>query len=134
MSTRVTGSFSVKMIPQEPSETTKETAIGRMSLEKRYEGELAGVGRGEMLTVHGAVEGSAGYVAIERFLGTLQGRAGGFALQHNGIMNRGEPSLSVVVVPDSGSGELVGLTGRMILSNNDGEHAYEFEYELPQEA
>ncbi len=70
--------------------------------------------------------------AIERFIGTLQGRAGGFALQHNGIMNRGEPNLSVVVVPDSGSGELVGITGRMSLSNNVGEHIYEFEFELPE--
>lgn len=132
MSTRVSGPFTVEMVPQEPSEATKGAAISRMALEKRYEGELAGVGRGEMLTVHGAVEGSAGYVAIERFIGTLQGRAGGFALQHNGIMNRGEASLSVAVVPDSGSGELVGLTGRMSLSNNGGEHVYEFEFELPK--
>lgn len=131
MATRVSGSFEVKMVPLEPSETIKEAAIGRMSLEKRYDGELDAVGRGEMLTVHGAVDGSAGYVAIERVIGTLQGRAGGFALQHNGIMNRGEPSLYVVVVPDSGTGELAGLSGRMSLSNNNGEHAYEFEFELP---
>jgi len=134
MSTRVSGPFEVKMIPQEPTEATKEAAIGRMVLEKRYTGEFEAVGRGEMLAVHGAVDGSAGYVAIERVVGTLQGRTGGFALQHNGIMNRGEPSLSVVVVPDSGSGELVGLSGRMSLSNNGGEHIYEFEYELPEMA
>lgn len=132
MSTRVSGPFTVEMVPQEPSEATKGAAISRMALEKRYEGDLAGVGRGEMLTVHGAVDGSAGYVAIERFIGTLKGRAGGFALQHNGIMNRGEASLSVVVVPDSGSGELVGLRGRMSLSNNGGAHVYEFEFELPK--
>ncbi len=132
MATRVSGSFDVTMIPQEPSEATKEAAIGRMALEKRYHGELDAVGRGEMLAVHGSVDGSAGYVAIERVNGRLQGRAGGFALQHNGIMNRGEPNLSVVVVPDSGSGELVGLSGRMSLSNNGGEHTYEFEFDLPE--
>lgn len=132
MATRVSGSFEVQMIPQEPSETIKEAAIGRMALEKRYNGELDAVGRGEMLIVHGAVDDSSGYVAIERVIGTLQGRAGGFALLHQGIMNRGEPSLSVVVAPDSGTGELVGLSGKMSLSNDGGEHAYEFEFDLPE--
>jgi hypothetical protein len=76
----------------------------------------------------GAVQGSAGYVAMERVEGVLDGKRGGFTLQHNGIMDRGHPSLSVLVVPDSGSGELTGLSGKLDIRSENGKHHYVFEY------
>ena len=76
------------------------------------------------------VKGSAGYVAVERVNGVLRGRRGTFALQHSGTMRRGEPQLSVTVVPDSGTGQLAGLTGKMAIIIADGKHSYDFEYTL----
>ena len=76
------------------------------------------------------VKGSGGYVAIERVSGTLEGRKGSFVLIHRGIMTGGEQELSLTVVPDSGSGELVGLAGKMDIKITDGKHFYEFEYTL----
>jgi hypothetical protein len=90
------------------------------------------VSKGEMLSAFTDVKGSAGYVAIERVSGTLQGRAGAFVLQHNATMTRGAPALNIVVVPDSGTGELKGLIGKMNIIIADGKHSYEFDYELPQ--
>jgi hypothetical protein len=83
-----------------------------------------------MLAANTAVEGSAGYVAIERVSGTLHGRSGAFALQHNGIMSRGDGQLTITVVPDSGTGQLEGLAGEMMISIVDGRHCYDFEYTL----
>ena len=77
------------------------------------------------------MEGSAGYVALEQVTGTLHGRTGTFYLQHSGTMDRGAPTLSVTVVPDSGTGALTGLTGRMNIIIEAGAHPYEFDYTLP---
>jgi len=119
------GSFDVKIVPQ----ADEGDAVGRMTLEKQFHGELQGASRGQMLAVMGGVEGSAGYVAMERVEGTLGGRKGTFALQHVGTMHRGAQSLSITVVPDSGTDDLVGLTGKMdIRIEPDGEHFYDFEY------
>jgi hypothetical protein len=76
------------------------------------------------------VKGSAGYVAIEKVTGKLHGRAGTFVLQHTGTMNRGAQKLSITVVPDSGTGELVGLSGKMNIIIAGGKHSYEFDYSL----
>jgi hypothetical protein len=124
-----TGTFEVKMKPQ-TDENAGDTTIGRMSLDKQFQGDLEATSKGQMLAVQGDVKGSAGYVAIERVIGTLAGRTGTFALQHSGTMNRGVPEQSVTVVPDSGTGELVGLSGRMTIKIADGKHSYEFEYKL----
>jgi hypothetical protein len=102
-----------------------------MTLDKRFHGDLEGTSQGEMLAAMTAVKGSAGYVAIERVTGTLRGRKGTFALQHTGIMNRGTPSLTITVVPDSGTEQLTGLSGTMaIIITADGKHSYEFDYTL----
>lgn len=132
MATHISGPFDVKMSPQEPSDAAKGAIIGRMSLDKRYHGDLEATSQGEMLAVHGDVKGSAGYVALERVTGTLQGKTGGFVLQHNGIMNRGEPSLTITVVPDTGTDELVGLAGKMGIAIDNGKHSYDFEFTLPE--
>ncbi len=125
------GSFEVKMIPQPQEEEVGDPSVGRMALDKQFHGGLEATSRGQMLAAMTDVEGSAGYVAIERVTGTLDGRRGTFALQHSGIMTRGIPQLTITVVPDSGTGELLELAGRMTIDNADGKHSYDFEYTLP---
>ena len=127
MTERAHGTFEVKMAPMAPDENGEET-VGRMSLDKQFEGELVATSKGQMLAVRTDVQGSAGYVAMERVSGTLNGRRGSFALQHSGVMTRGAPHLSVTVVPDSGTDELVGLAGEMTIDIVDGKHLYGFEY------
>jgi hypothetical protein len=131
MSAVAKGSFTVEMKPQSGSGATDGATLGRMSLDKRFEGELVGTSKGEMLTALTPVKGSAGYVAIERVAGTLGGRSGTFVFQHSGSMNRGAQQLSITVVPDSGTGELAGISGVFRLNIVDGKHCYEFEYALP---
>jgi hypothetical protein len=103
-----------------------------MSIDKQFHGELEGTSQGEMLTAMSSVKGSAGYVAIERVTGTLNGRKGSFVLQHTGIMNRGEPQLTITVVPDSGTDQLTGLAGKISIDISDGKHSYVLEYTLPE--
>jgi hypothetical protein len=104
--------------------------FGRMSIEKSYFGELDAHGRGEMLSAMTSTQGSAGYVAIEQVTGTLSGKKGSFVLQHFGTMDRGKDRLVLEVVPDSGSGELTGLTGSMRIMIENGHHHYEFDYDF----
>ena len=127
--THAAGPFEVKVIPQ-PADPGTDVGIGRLLLDKQFHGDLEATSKGQMLTAGTPVEGSAGYVAIERVDGTLQGRRGTFALQHIGTMTRGAPSLTIRVVPDSGTGELKGLSGSMSIAIVDGKHSYDLEYEL----
>ena len=106
-------------------------AIGRMLLDKHYHGALEASGAGQMLATHGSVAGSAAYVALETVTGTLQGREGSFALVHQGQMNRGQPTLAITVVPDSGTGGLAGLAGRMNIRVEGHQHFYDFDFTLP---
>ena len=131
MTTRASGTFVVKMTPESMDDKADGAVLGRFSLEKMFHGDLEGAGKGAMLTAGTSVQGSAGYVAIERVTGTLHGRRGTFALQHTGTMNRGEPQLSITVVPDSGTGELAGLVGTLDIKIADGKHSYELAYTLP---
>ena len=103
---------------------------GRFLIDKQFHGDLEGTSKGQMLSAGTAVKGSAGYVAIEQVEGTLNGRKGEFVLQHTGIMTRGVPQLTITVVPDSGTDQLTGLTGKMAIIIADGKHSYEFDYEL----
>jgi hypothetical protein len=128
MTTRAIGNFEVKLNTQPADERVGGPAISRMSVEKQYDGNLEATSKGQMLAVATDVQGSAGYVAMECVTGTLNGRSGTFALQHNGIMTRGVPHLTITVVPDSGTGDLVGLTGKMLVVIVDGKHSYEFQY------
>lgn len=122
------GTFDVKVSPQAPEEKVGDPTVGRMALDKRFHGDLEATSKGQMLAVGTDVKGSAGYVAMERVVGTLNGHSGTFALQHSGTMTRGTPSLTIAVVPDSGTGE---LAGRMAIEIADGKHSYDFEYTLP---
>ncbi|MBI3646505.1 MAG: DUF3224 domain-containing protein [Acidobacteriales bacterium] len=129
MTTRASGTFEVKLVPQATDDSTDAT-LGRISIDKQFHGDLEATSKGEMLTAGTSVKGSAGYVAIERVSGTLHGRRGTFVLQHSGTMTRGTPQLTITVVPDSGAGELVGLAGKMTIKIADGKHSYDFEYTL----
>ena len=127
------GTFEVKIIPQKPDNKEAESAsLGRMSIDKQFYGDLEATSKGEMLAAATEVKGSAGYVAMERVSGTLHGRRGTFILQHSGTMTRTAPQMSVTVVPDSGTGQLVGLAGTMTIKIADGKHFYEFDYTLPE--
>ncbi len=128
---KATGEFEVAMKPIEPYAKGKEgTTLGRMSIDKTFTGDLAGTSQGEMLSAMTPVKGSAGYVAIEQVDGTLAGKTGTFALQHFGTMAGADSRLILEVVPDSGTGSLVGLSGSMEIINEAGQHSYAFTYEL----
>ncbi|MEX0878284.1 MAG: DUF3224 domain-containing protein [Thermoanaerobaculia bacterium] len=123
---RASGTFEVKLAPQADENT--DPALGRMSIDKQFQGDLEAGSKGQMLTAGTGVKGSAGYVAIERVSGKLQGRTGSFALQHSGTMTRGAPELTITVVPDSGTDQLAGLAGRMTIRIEGGKHFYDLEY------
>lgn len=129
MTTRASGTFEVRMSPQAPDEGAEGVSIGRMLIDKRFEGDLEATSKGQMLAT-GTAAGSGGYVALEQVAGTLGGRSGSFVLQHSGTMTRGAQSLKVSVVPDSGAGELEGLSGTMDIIIADGQHSYVFDYAL----
>jgi hypothetical protein len=133
MTFHASGPFEVKMIPQKTDNKEAESAnIGRMSGDKQFHGDLEATGKGEMLSVQTAVEGSAAYVALELVNGKLKGRSGTFVLQHSATMGHGGYHQSITVVPDSGTGQLVGIAGKMTIIITDGKHAYEFDYTLPE--
>jgi hypothetical protein len=132
MPSHATGTFEVKLLPQPPEDKAEGSTLARMSIDKQFHGDLEGVSKGQMLTAGTDVKGSAGYVAIERITGTLQGRSGSFVLQHSGTLTRGAPQQSITVVPDSGTGQLASLTGKMTINIADGKHSYDFDYTLPE--
>lgn len=125
------GAFDVKLDAQGEPDKTDGSTLARYSLDKQYHGDLEATAKGTMLTAGTDVKGSAGYVAIERVTGTVKGRKGSFVLQHSGTLTRGEPQQSITVVPDSGTGQLAGLTGKMTIIIAAGKHSYEFDYTLP---
>jgi len=129
---KVSGTFEVELKPLEAyaGGGDEPVSCNRMSIDKRFSGGLTGQSKGEMLSAMTPVKGSAGYVAIERVKGTLSGKSGSFVLQHFGTMNKGEERLILEVIPDSGTGELQGLSGSMNIIRESGRHEYEFEYEL----
>ena len=123
------GSFEVKLAPL-ACYNTADDKLARMSIDKVFRGDLDAVSQGEMLAAMTATKGSAGYVAVEKVTGTLLGRSGTFVLQHSSTMERGTPTQSVAVVPDSGTGELAGLAGGMTIIIRDGKHYYRFEHTI----
>jgi len=133
MTMHAAGTFEVKMTPEAPYDTAAGAALARVSIEKQFFGDLEATSRVEMLSAVTEIKGSAGYVAIERVMGRLNGRTGTFVLQHSGLMLRGKSELTIVVVPDSATGELKGLAGKMtidIVEVIDSKHFYGFDYTL----
>jgi hypothetical protein len=131
MTSSAKGTFDVTLKPQPADEYADGAAMGRMSIDKVYHGDLEGTGKGQMLTAMGAVKESGVYVAVEKIAGTLKGRSGGFAVHHTGIMNRGAQSLTITIVADSGTGDLAGIAGTMTIEIKDGKHFYALDYALP---
>jgi hypothetical protein len=132
MTTRARGTFEVKLALLATYNQAEGSLLGRMSIDKRFHGDLEASSQGEMLSAGTVTKGSAGYVAIERVGGTLQGREGTFVLQHSATMTRGVPQLSITVVPDSGTDGLAGLSGRMTIEIAEGNHSYDFEYTIAE--
>jgi hypothetical protein len=133
MTNHASGTFEVKLNPQKPdNEVSASANLGRLSIDKQFQGDLEATSKGEMLSAGTEVKGSAGYVAIERVTGALHGRSGSFILQHSGTMNRGVPQLSVTVVPDSGTEQLRGISGALAIKIEGGKHFYEFDFTLPE--
>lgn len=131
-SQRATGSFDVKVNAAKPdTQIARAANLSRLTIDKRFHGDLQGISKGEMLALQTETKGSAGYVALERVTGTLKGKNGSFVLQHSATMNRGDSKAEISVVPDSASGELRGLSGKMVISvAADGTHSYEFDFKL----
>ena len=124
------GPFDVKLTPK--TDAGVDPSLGRMAIDKQFHGDLEAVSKGQMLSASTTVKDSGAYVAIEKVTGTLHGRKGTFILQHLGLMTRGTPTLNVAVVPDSGTDELTGLSGKMtIIIAPDGKHSYQFDYTVP---
>ena len=131
MANHAAGPFDVKITPQD--DKSEDPLLGRMTIDKQYHGDLEATGKGQMLTAGTAVKGSGAYVAIEKVDGTLHGRTGTFLLQHAGTMAQGAPQLVISVVPDSGTGQLTGIAGKMAIKIAEGgKHSYDFEYTLPK--
>lgn len=130
MTTRASGTFDVTLAPLTDDGRPGDPLLGRMSIDKRFSGDLEGTSVGQMLSARTAVAGSAAYVAIEKVTGVLGGRRGTFVLAHRGTMTRGEGALEVAVVPDSGTDELTGLAGTLAITIRDGKHFYDLDYTL----
>lgn len=129
---RAKGTFEPKIEPQGEPDKAEGSTLTRMSVAKTIHGDLEGTSKGTMLAAGTDVKGSAGYVAIERVTGTLNGKSGSFVLQHNATMTRGTPMQNIMVVPDSGTGQLAGIAGIfLVIIAPDGKHSYEFSYTLP---
>lgn len=125
---QATGAFEVQLTPQSDEHTADDVKLGRLLIDKTFTGGLEASSKGQMLSARTDDPSSAGYVAIEKVSGTLAGRVGTFVLQHSSTLERGVPTQSITVVPDSGTGDLVGLAGSMIIRNEDGAHFYDFHY------
>jgi len=128
MTHHATGTFEVKITPQD--DKSEDKSIGRMSIEKQWHGDLEGMSAGQMLTGGDVTKGSAGYVAIEKFTGTVGGRKGSLIFQHSATMTKGKGDLTITVVPDSGTEDLKGISGKLIIKIENGKHSYEFDYAL----
>jgi hypothetical protein len=129
-----TGTFVVKINAVEAPDLAKDAGLACLTIDKVFSGSLEGTSKGEMLTGGAESTGAMAYVALERVTGKLDGRVGSFLLMHNAVMLKGVPSsgvMQITVVPDSGTAELAGLTGKMIITIEGGKHSFDFEYQLP---
>lgn len=127
----VTGQFTVALAPLDGyAKGQNGINLGRMSIDKTFKGKLNASSQGEMLSAMTPVQGSAGYVAIEQVIGELEGKKGSFVLQHFGTMDKGQDSLILTVISDSGTDELEGLAGSMKIRIENGVHYYDFQYTL----
>ena len=124
------GPMDVDIQPEPPFLDESGVTLSRNAVSKTFHGEMAGTSEAQMIAAFTATPGSAGYVAIEHFTGSVEGKSGSFVMQHSGLMNRGDAQLTVTIVPDSGSGDLTGISGTLDIDNEDGKHSYALNYDL----
>ena len=127
----IRGPLEVNMEPEPPFLEQDGLTLNRNAVYKQFSGGMAGSSEAQMIAAFTGTPGSAGYVAIEHFTGSVNGKSGSFVLQHSGTMNRGDAQLTVTIVPDSGTGGLTGISGTLEIDNEDGNHSYALNYELP---
>ena len=123
------GTFEVSMEPEPPFLEQDGVTLNRNAVRKTFAGDMVGTSEAQMLAAFTGTPGSAGYVAIEHFTGSVDGKPGSFVLQHSGVMDKGDARLTVTIVPDSGAGELTGISGTMEIDNAEGQHSYVLDYE-----
>lgn len=127
------GTFEVKVAPAEATEFEKSNELTRYTLQKVWSGDFEGTSRGEMLGGD-ASTGAMAYVAVERITGKLAGKTGSFMFSHQASMMKGDPKsgmMRIVIVPNSGTGELAGIAGSLTIDIHDGKHSWVLEYTLP---
>ena len=132
MSLTAKGTFQVNLTPESDDWNSHDPSLTRMLIDKKFAGDLEGTSIGQMLAYRTAVDGSAGYVAIEKVSGSIGERSGTFVLQHSSTMDRGAPTQSITVIPDSGTDELTGISGSMVIKIDEGKHFYELTYQVPE--
>ncbi len=125
------GSFTVDMEAEPPFLEHDGLTLNRNTVRKEFSGDMVGSSEAQMLAAFTATPGSAGYVAVKHFTGSVNGTSGSFVLQHTGVMNKGDAQLTVTIVPDSGSSDLTGISGTLEITNDDGQHSYILTYEFP---
>ncbi len=124
------GPMDLDILPEPPFLDESGVTLSRNAVSKTFHGDMAGTSEAQMIAAFTATPGSAGYVAIEHFTGSVEGKSGSFVMQHSGLMNRGDAQLTVTIVPDSGSGDLTGISGTLEIDNEDGKHTYALNYNL----
>ena len=123
------GPMEVEIEAEPPYSEQGGLKLNRNLVRKEFSGDLVGTSEAQMIAAFTGTHGSAGYVAIEHFTGSVGGKSGSFVLQHSGVMNKGDAQLTVTIVPDSGTGELVGISGTLEIDNDEGQHSYALDYE-----
>ena len=124
------GAMDVNMDPEPPFLEQDGLTLNRYVVSKTFHGDMSGSSEAQMIAAFTGTPGSAGYVAVEHFTGSVDGKTGSFVMQHSGTMNRGDAQLTVTIVPDSGSGDLTGISGTLDIENDDGQHSYVLNYEF----
>ena len=124
------GTFDVNTEAEPPFLEQDGLKLNRNVVRKEFSGDMVGVSEAQMIAAFTGNPGSAGYVAIDHFTGSVGGKSGSFVLQHSGVMNRGDAQLTVMIVPDSGTGELIGISGTLEIDNDEGRHSYVLHYEF----
>ena len=123
------GHFDVTIEAEPPYLEHEGIKLNRNTVRKEFSGDMVGKSEAQMVAAYTRTPGSAGYVAIEHFTGSVGGLSGSFVLQHHGLMEKGKAALRVTIVPDSGTGELAGISGTLEIDNEDGKHSYVLDYE-----
>ncbi|MGW0883208.1 DUF3224 domain-containing protein [Streptomyces sp. NPDC002671] len=133
---RADGTFTAKAFV--PTELKPEPAIstglpvGVATMEKHYDGEVAGRSATLFTAAFDQNTGVGTYVAMESFEGSLNGRDGAFNFVHSATTSGSDRTAEFfTIVPSSGIGELAGITGTGGMAvDADGTHRIWFDYDL----